>query len=316
MNIRTMQVWGFLLSVTGWIFVSCSMAMEAWKVAPIGGVGGSNIISVGWHWSSLWRECFTDSASTTRCYDFPVLWAVKGYLQIVRALLMAGMGVGVLAIILSLVGMECTYIGGNDNEKNRSVRAAGICHVSGGLLASAGYAVYAERIYTEYYNPTIAGLQYELGVPLFLGWSGCAVQITGGAFFLVSVSRLSSQTYIHAPTLSVPVVEANALRSSRTNISIISEHSTNSKTSAVSALSSKSEITAVSKAPSKKSRASRSERPSRPRRSDKPRDSVRSEVSESVSFSRSSGTSRQHINNKASSTSRGTSRQFIKSSYL
>nr|XP_021332629.1 claudin-10 isoform X1 [Danio rerio] len=223
MNIRTMQVWGFLLSVTGWIFVSCSMAMEAWKVAPIGGVGGSNIISVGWHWSSLWRECFTDSASTTRCYDFPVLWAVKGYLQIVRALLMAGMGVGVLAIILSLVGMECTYIGGNDNEKNRSVRAAGICHVSGGkslhnvilrefsvfvcvyltdrvvvsgLLASAGYAVYAERIYTEYYNPTIAGLQYELGVPLFLGWSGCAVQITGGAFFLVSVSRLSSQTYI------------------------------------------------------------------------------------------------------------------------
>lgn len=78
MNIRTMQIWGFLLSVTGWIFVSCSMAMEAWKVAPIGGVGGSNIISVGWHWSSLWRECFTDSASTTRCYDFPVLWAVEG----------------------------------------------------------------------------------------------------------------------------------------------------------------------------------------------------------------------------------------------
>ncbi len=41
----------------------------------------------------------------------------SGYLQIVRALLMSGMAVGVLAFILSLVGMECTYIGGKDKEK-------------------------------------------------------------------------------------------------------------------------------------------------------------------------------------------------------
>lgn len=78
MKIRAMQIWGFLLAVLGWIFVSCTMAMEGWKISSIGGQGGSSIMSVGWYWSSLWRACFTDSASTSNCYDFPVLWSVEG----------------------------------------------------------------------------------------------------------------------------------------------------------------------------------------------------------------------------------------------
>jgi len=45
---------------------------------------------------------------------------------------MSGMGVGMLGFILSLVGMECTYIGGKDKEKNRAVFTGGICHVTSG----------------------------------------------------------------------------------------------------------------------------------------------------------------------------------------
>ncbi len=58
----------------------------------------------------------------------------SGSLQIVRALLMSGMAVGVLAFILSLVGMECTYIGGKDKEKNRSVFTGGVCHITSGTF--------------------------------------------------------------------------------------------------------------------------------------------------------------------------------------
>lgn len=78
MKIRVMQIWGFLLALLGWIFVACSMAMEGWKITSIGGQGGSAVIKVGWYWSSLWRACFTDSSSTSNCYDFPVLWSVEG----------------------------------------------------------------------------------------------------------------------------------------------------------------------------------------------------------------------------------------------
>ncbi|ROL41690.1 Claudin-10 [Anabarilius grahami] len=280
MKIRAMQIWGFLLAALGWIFVSCTMAMEGWKISSIGGQGGSSIMSVGWYWSSLWRACFTDSASTSNCYDFPVLWSVEGYLQIVRALLMSGMAVGMLGFILSLVGMECTYIGGKDREKNRSVLTGGICHVTSGMLAASGYAVYAQHVSAENFSPRFDGLD--------------------------------------ASALSVPVVESNkALRSSQANISIISELSTKSNISAISELSSKSETSATSNAPSKNTRTSRTGRPSRSKHSDKSRGSVRSEVSRSVNSSRSPMISRSHLNSKKVSSPTGaTTHLFIKNSYL
>lgn len=78
MQIRVVQIWGFLMTVLGWIFVACTMAMEGWKITSIGGMGGSSIIKVAWYWSSLWRSCFTDSTAVSNCYDYPVLWSVEG----------------------------------------------------------------------------------------------------------------------------------------------------------------------------------------------------------------------------------------------
>lgn len=66
------------MTVLGWIFIACTMAMEGWKISAIGGMGGSSIIKVAWYWSSLWRSCFTDSTAVSNCYDFPVLWSVQG----------------------------------------------------------------------------------------------------------------------------------------------------------------------------------------------------------------------------------------------
>ncbi|XP_024284160.2 claudin-15 isoform X2 [Oncorhynchus tshawytscha] len=80
MKIRMMQIWGFLMTVLGWIFVACTMAMEGWKVTPIGGMGGSAVIKVAWYLSNLWKACFTDSTSVTNCQDFPVLWSVDSIL--------------------------------------------------------------------------------------------------------------------------------------------------------------------------------------------------------------------------------------------
>lgn len=78
MKIRVVQIWGFLMTVLGWIFVACTMAMEGWKITSIGGMGGSSIIKVAWYWSSLWRSCFTDSTAVSNCYDYPMLWSVEG----------------------------------------------------------------------------------------------------------------------------------------------------------------------------------------------------------------------------------------------
>lgn len=78
MQIRVVQIWGFLMTVLGWIFVASTMAMDGWMSSSIGGMGGSSIVKVIWYWSSLWKTCLTDSTSVNKCYDFPVLWSVEG----------------------------------------------------------------------------------------------------------------------------------------------------------------------------------------------------------------------------------------------
>ncbi|XP_028809612.1 claudin-10 [Denticeps clupeoides] len=192
MKVRAIQILGFLFTMFGWIFIGCSMAMEGWKVSAIGGQGGSAIMTVAWYWSSLWRACFTDSTAVTNCYDFPVLWSVEDHIQVVRALLMGGMTTGVLGFVLSLMGMECTYIGGKDREKNRTLFVGGCCHVTAGLLAASGYAVYSRYVSADYFNPSYDGLKYVLGTPIFIGFSGSMFHMTGGLFHLVSLCKIWS----------------------------------------------------------------------------------------------------------------------------
>lgn len=101
-----------------------------------------------------------------------------GSIQIVRGLLMSALALGMLGFVLSLLGMECTYIGGKDRSKYKKIYAGGWCHIisgkwskslrflrlathsrfypfysdvahsspSSGLLASSGYAVYAQYV--------------------------------------------------------------------------------------------------------------------------------------------------------------------------
>uniref|UniRef100_A0A3B4ACY2 Uncharacterized protein n=1 Tax=Periophthalmus magnuspinnatus TaxID=409849 RepID=A0A3B4ACY2_9GOBI len=221
MKIRVVQIWGFLMTVLGWIFVACTMAMEGWKISAIGGMAGSSIVKVAWYWSSLWRSCYTDSTAVSNCYDFPVLWSVEGHIQIVRGLLMAALSLGMLGFVLSMLGMECTYLGGQELSKYKKVYAGGWCHIISGkfilniynrklhnneekkhilivrlilrcvistisFLSTSGYAVYAQFVSVEYFNPDFHDLKYDLGTPLFLGWVGSAFHMAGGFFYVWS----------------------------------------------------------------------------------------------------------------------------------
>lgn len=76
MRKRVIQIFGFLITSLGWLFILCTMAMDYWRISQLGGQGGSFIIKVAWYWSNLWKDCFTDSTAVTNCRDFPVLWSV------------------------------------------------------------------------------------------------------------------------------------------------------------------------------------------------------------------------------------------------
>ncbi|KAM3585462.1 uncharacterized protein V6R79_018015 [Siganus canaliculatus] len=330
MKTRVVQIWGFLMTVLGWIFVACTMAMEGWKITSIGGMGGSSIIKVAWYWSSLWRSCFTDSTAVSNCYDFPVLWSVEGAIQIVRGLLMAGLSLGMLGFVLSLLGMECTFIGGKDRSKYKKIYVGGCFHIISGLLSTSGYAVYAQHVSVEYFSPSFDGLKYDLGTPLFLGWVGSLFQMAGGVFYLWSVCTPlcgGDDTVIAIQALPDPEKNKSttALSSvseitSKTKVTSISELSSKSERSDISTISSGSERTAKSGRTVKSGRSSQSGRSARSAgsRSESGSESGQSLSSRSsvstLSESRSSGSVRTVTSLSGSSRSETT--PFIKNSYI
>ncbi|XP_062236968.1 claudin-10 [Platichthys flesus] len=283
MQTRVVQIWGFLLTVLGWIFVACTMAMEGWKITSIGGMGGSAMIKVAWYWSSLWRSCFTDSTSVSNCYDYPMLWSVEGYIQVVRGLLMAALSLGALGFVLSLLGMECTFIGGKDRSKQKKIYAGGCCHIVGGFLSVCGYAVYAQYVSVEYFNPDFNGLKYDLGTPLFLGWVGSAFHMTGGFFYLWSVwTPLCGGSH---KVINIQPIADPEQNKSITALSSVSEIASKTKVSSVSELASRSERSDVSAISSRSERTSKSRRMAKSGQSTKTGRSIKSAGSGSGSGS-------------------------------
>ncbi|XP_053709093.1 claudin-10 [Synchiropus splendidus] len=326
MKVRVVQIWGFLMTVLGWIFIACTMAMEGWKITSIGGMGGSSIIKVAWYWSSLWRSCFTDSTAVSNCYDFPVLWSVEGHIQIVRGLLMGGLSLGMLGFVLSLLGMECTYLGGKDVSKYKKIYVGGCFHIISGVLATSGYAVYAQYVSVEYFNPDFDGLKYDLGTPMFLGWVGSAFQMAGGFFYLWSVCKPlcgGEPVVIHIQPQQDP--ELNNKTKSTTEMSTVSEITSKTKVSSISELSSESDLSNMSSITSRSGRTYKSGRTERSERSSKTRRTTRSGTGSGVSSSSSASTvselsSRRSGSNRTisslSRSSRSEAAPFMKNSYI
>ncbi|XP_053170452.1 claudin-10-like [Scomber japonicus] len=126
---RLAQILGLLLCVLGWGLVGCTLAMDHWRVAQLGGQGGSSVVVTAWFWSDLWRDCYEDSTSVVNCVDLGMLWAVKSYIQAVRGLLMSGLVLGLIGIVLTFFGLECTYIGGDRKSKDRMLVTASAFHL-------------------------------------------------------------------------------------------------------------------------------------------------------------------------------------------
>ncbi|XP_003961933.1 claudin 10-like 2 [Takifugu rubripes] len=189
MRKRLIQIFGFLLTSLGWVFVLCTIAMDYWRITQLGGQGGSFIIKVAWYWSNLWKDCFTDSTAVTNCRDFPVLWAVTPFVQGVRGLLMCGITLGFFAVVLCFIGMECTYIGGAEKLKDKLVFAGAVLHFVGGISNIAGYCLYINRIARTTFAPSVGPgvLRYDLGPPIFLGLVGCFLIFLGAVFYAVTV---------------------------------------------------------------------------------------------------------------------------------
>ncbi|XP_052004963.1 claudin-10 isoform X2 [Xyrauchen texanus] len=200
------QVFGFLISTLGWMFVSCTIAMDNWRTTYVGGKGGNWMIKALWYWSNLWKDCITDTTSVINCRGYDVMWEVTPYVQGVRGLLMIGMSLGFVSAILCFIGMDCTYIGGSVKIKDKVLLSGAVFHFVGGLSALAAYCLYTNRVASSAFAPAVdrSIIRYGIGTPIFLGLVGSFLIILGSILYAVTVipKRMMNAFTPKTPTAS------------------------------------------------------------------------------------------------------------------
>ncbi|XP_037553210.1 claudin-10-like [Nematolebias whitei] len=117
---------------------------------------------------------------------------ISDFVQAVRGLLMCGLTIGFFAVMCCFIGMECTYIGGAEQTKDKLVVSGAVFHFVGGVSNLSAYCLYINRVARTALARNLAPgqLRYELGPPLFLGLVGCFLIMFGALLYAVTVFRV------------------------------------------------------------------------------------------------------------------------------
>ncbi|KAK6485735.1 claudin-10-like [Huso huso] len=189
MNQNACEIAAFLLCIAGWVLTTSTLPIEFWKVSTITDI----VIVTGNFYSNLWKICVHGSTGVSDCKDFESLLALPVHIQVCRAFLITGVILCFLGVILALVGMKCTKIGGSDITKAKFAFTAGIHFIVGGLLSMSCFSLYANRITSEFYDAKFYQTKYELGAGLFIGWAGSLLCIVGGILYCIATSKVAFQ---------------------------------------------------------------------------------------------------------------------------
>uniref|UniRef100_W5N9D1 Claudin n=1 Tax=Lepisosteus oculatus TaxID=7918 RepID=W5N9D1_LEPOC len=114
----------FVLGFLGWVMAGVAVPNRYWKESTLEG----SVITTTTIYENLWISCASDASGIHNCREFPSLLALSGYLQVSRALMVTSIVLGFCATLVSMLGLQCTKVGG-DNYTLKG-RLAGL----GGLL--------------------------------------------------------------------------------------------------------------------------------------------------------------------------------------
>ncbi|XP_028277421.1 claudin-15-like isoform X1 [Parambassis ranga] len=160
---------------------------------------GSAIITSNIY-ENLWKSCASDSTGIYNCRDFPSLLALPGYIQASRALMIAAILFGTFGLVATLVGMQCSKIGGENYVlKGRIAGIGGVLFLLQGICTMIAVSWYAANITQQFFDQFYPGIKYEIGEGLYIGWCSAILAICGGSCLLCACSFQTPNEKISYP---------------------------------------------------------------------------------------------------------------------
>lgn len=172
------EIIALFFGFVGWIMVFVSLEHQYWKESTTDG----SVITTSALYENLWMSCASDSTGTYDCREFPSLFALPGYIQASRALMIASIVFGTIGLVATLSGMKCSRIGGeNYLLKGRIAAVGGVFFLLQGICTMIAVSWYAANITQQFFDQFYPGTKYEIGEGLYIGWSSAILAICGGS---------------------------------------------------------------------------------------------------------------------------------------
>ncbi|XP_075876609.1 claudin-15-like isoform X2 [Nelusetta ayraudi] len=166
------------LGFSSWILSFVSLQDQYWKESTTEG----SVITTSTIYENLWMSCASDSTGIYNCRDFPSLFALPGYIQVSRALMIASIVFGTFGLVATLSGIQCSKIGGENYVlKGRIAAIGGVFFLMQGMCTMIAISWYAANITQQFFDQLYPGTKYEIGEGLYIGWSSATLALCGGA---------------------------------------------------------------------------------------------------------------------------------------
>lgn len=187
------QMLGAALGILGWIGAIVACALPMWKVSAF---IGSNIITAQTMWEGIWMNCVVQSTGQMQCKVYDSMLALSSDLQAARALVIIAIMVGIIGILLSVAGGNCTNCVEDPAVKAKVGIAAGVTFIVAGILCLIPTCWTANAVIRDFNNPLVAAAQKrELGAALYIGWGAAALMLIGGGLLCCNCPKKDKDSY-------------------------------------------------------------------------------------------------------------------------
>lgn len=179
-----LEIFGMSISIIGWVGVILACALPMWQVSAF---IEQNIVVAQFIWEGLWMTCAVQSTGQMQCKVYDSILALPPELQAGRALTVMASIVGLVGLMVTIVGAQCTLCYQGSKVKSRILFAGGIIYIVTGLLVLIPLCWTANIVIREFYNPNVPSSQKrEMGAALYVGWAATALLLFGGVLLCLS----------------------------------------------------------------------------------------------------------------------------------
>ncbi|XP_025033459.1 claudin-5 [Python bivittatus] len=195
------QLLGLALSVLGWAGAILVAALPTWQVSAL---IENHIVVAQTTWEGLWMACVVQSTGQMQCKVFDSILALSPQVQAGRTLMVIGVLLGLVALLVTVTGAQCTTCLHGSKIKDWIAGIGGALFVICGFLVLVPPSWFANTIISNFYDPNVEpSKKREMGAALYLGWAASALLLLGGAL-ICSASAWKDDTTSFPVKYSAP----------------------------------------------------------------------------------------------------------------